>query len=131
MTASICNECAKHDRECHAQGYIVDRARIDKSDSLLKIKVNRIESIVERLAKMQHEQSVVAPRDSQGCSFERMQNNIFDGSELDEHAQTSSPLFSLFNNEVVGRQYCVAAYLIYRRSSRKEAVLLLIRRLCQ
>lgn len=109
----------------------MDRARIDKSDSLLKIKVNRIESIVERLAKMQHEQSVVAPRDNHGCSFERMQNSMIDGSELDEHAQTSSPLFSLFNNEVVGRQNCVVAFLIHSRSSKKETVLLLIRRPCQ
>jgi hypothetical protein len=84
----------------------VDRARIEKSDSLLKIKVNRIESIVERLAKIQHEQSVVAPRDQNGCSFERMQNGLVDGSELEEHAKTSSPLFRLFNNEVVSDSTC-------------------------
>ena len=50
---------------------------------------------------MQHEQSVIAPRDENGCSFERMQNGIVDGTELEEHAKTSSPLFRLFNNEVV------------------------------
>ncbi|ETN38594.1 uncharacterized protein HMPREF1541_06631 [Cyphellophora europaea CBS 101466] len=100
-TAPICNECTKHDRTCHAQGYIVDRARVEKPDTLLKIKVNRIESIVERLAKMQHEQSVVAPRDENGCSFERVQKNIIDGAELEEHAKKASPLFGLFNNEVI------------------------------
>jgi hypothetical protein len=100
-SALVCNECTKYDRDCHAQGYIVDRSRIEKSDSLLKIKVSRIESIVERLAKIEHEQSVIAPRDENGCSFERMQNGIIDGTELDDHAIRASPMFRLFNNEVV------------------------------
>lgn len=110
----MCNECTKYDRDCHAQGYIIDGGRVEKSDALLKVKVNRIESIVERLAKMQHEQSVVAPRDEHGCSFERMQNGIVDGSELEHHAKTSSPLFRLFNNEVVRNSCSMAGTLLTR-----------------
>ncbi|KPI46103.1 uncharacterized protein AB675_410 [Cyphellophora attinorum] len=91
-------------RSCReSQGYIIDPARVAKSDSLLKVKVKRIESMVERLAKIQSEQAIIAQRDENGCSFERVQNSLVDGTELTEHASTASPLFRLFNNEVITR----------------------------
>lgn len=105
--ATVCNDCLKHKRECQAQGYVLDRSGVAKRDTLLKIKVNRIESMVERLAKLQDEQSVVAPRDENGCSFQRVQQGLLDGSELAEHATRSSPLFGLFNNEVVSAMLVV------------------------
>jgi hypothetical protein len=121
-TAQICNECSRHKRECISQGLVVDRrgdattSRIDKADgaAVLRIRVNRMETMVERLAKLQSVNNEVvtalAPlvrkeveekRDENGCSFQRIQNSLVDGSELEEHARYSSPLFGLFNNEVV------------------------------
>lgn len=116
--ATVCNECTKYSRECIAQGYIIDPARIDKSESLLKVKVKRMESMVERLAKIQNDQAVIARRDENGCSFERVQNSLVDGSELEEHASRASPLFRLFNNELV----CITDacnYLLMSSRSRK------------
>lgn len=52
---------------------------------------------------MQNDQAIIEARDENGCSFERVQHSVLDGSDLGEHASITSPLFRLFNNEVVGQ----------------------------
>lgn len=112
-TTTKCNECNRSSRNCSAQGYTIpfsntNSSRVNKSESLLNIKVKRIESIVSRLSKLQGD-GVIVPqkpdgnRDENGCSFERVQNALVDGQELDEYSKGlgGGLLFGLFNNEVV------------------------------
>ena len=79
--------------------------------------------MVERLQKIQNDQAVIARRDEYGCSFERVQNSLVDGSELEEHAAKASPLFRLFNNEVVGQNNWKLNMSDEQKITQSEAIL--------
>ncbi|RMZ77090.1 hypothetical protein DV737_g4552, partial [Chaetothyriales sp. CBS 132003] len=98
-TAIICNGCAKHSRQCTAQGIVADSFRIGKRDRQLSVKVNRIESMVERLANLQEAESQADARDQ--LILQALENQLTDLDRLTEQAQKTNPLFGLFNNEVV------------------------------
>jgi len=78
---------------------VVNTDRVGKPESFLRIKVNRIESIVERLAKQQQTQASLDGADT--SSISGIEAHLQDLDHLDEHARRSSPLCGLFNNEVI------------------------------
>ena len=98
--ATICNECSKHNRQCAAQGIVVDKFRVAKPERQLSVKVNRIESIVERLAKLQDAQLNERPGKGDH-DYQDLQAQLADLDHLDEQARKTSPLYGLFNNDVI------------------------------
>jgi hypothetical protein len=98
--ADICAECSGNGRQCLSQGYVLDRARYSKSDPVLKIKVSRVESIIERMSRLQQAQSTVETSKGQS-SLRQLQDQLLDLDHLDEFSRKSSPLFGLFNNQMV------------------------------
>ena len=78
---------------------MVNTDRVGKPESFLRIKVNRIESIVERLAKQQQTQASLDGADT--SSISGIEAHLQDLDHLDEHARRSSPLYGLFNNEAI------------------------------
>ena len=98
-SATVCKECSKYNRSCLAQGIVVSKSRVAKPERQITIKVNRIESIVEKLAKLQEFQSNASSK-SASETFGDLQAQLADLDHLDEQARKTSPLYGLFNNEV-------------------------------
>ena len=99
-TANICTECSGNGRQCLSQGYVLDRARYSKSEPVLKIKVSRVESMIERVSRLQQAQSTVETSKGQS-SLRQLQDQLLDLDHLDEFSRKSSPFFGLFNNQMV------------------------------
>ena len=97
--ALLCNECRKYERSCQAQGAVPDpRFKVAKPARSLSIKVDRFESIVQRLTKLQDDNSKKSID-----SFDHLQAQLADLDHLDEQARKTSPLYGLFNNSVLSQ----------------------------
>lgn len=101
--ARVCQECSEHDRPCASQG-AVNNASIGKRSNL-KIRIGKLESIIERLSKSHPEKALeaISETDSSSSPSSRTtgpaQNNNIPGQE--QLKGLKSPLLDLFDNEVV------------------------------
>lgn len=104
--ARVCQECSEHDRPCASQG-AVNNASIGKRSNL-KIRIGKLESIIERLSKSHPEKALeaISETDSSSSPSSRTtgpaQNNNIPGQE--QLKGLKSPLLDLFDNEVLQRK---------------------------
>jgi len=104
-----CHECTTHKRRCLSQGYLRSSTKVEdngnRRKATISIRVSKLESVIERLSTSQNQlrgtqptgsvpkQNTVAPESSRG--------HIEDLDELDRRMKMESPIFRLFQNQVV------------------------------
>ena len=103
--AAICRECSEYDRHCSSQGIVKKASTGEKSN--LKIRISKLESIIERLSKAHPEVALEVISETESSSSRALSNatssqNCNDPSQEQEQCRSlKSPLFDLFDNGVV------------------------------
>lgn len=102
--AYICRDCSENDRQCVSQG-IVSNATTGKRSNL-KIRVGKLESIIERLSTTHPEKAlkVMSETESNSTPSNWSNSTVQNGltPESVKPKELKSPLFDLFDNNVVG-----------------------------
>jgi hypothetical protein len=91
-----CTECSQNKRPCQKQGKTIQLPAGQKS----KIDVSRVEPIVESMTSLQQYQLKRETLQDQS-RMHQLQSQLLDLDDLDEPSTESSPLWGLFNNQLV------------------------------
>ena len=94
---NICQECKVHNRHCIKQGIVRGSSDGGTSKSV-KVQVTRLESAVEKLAR---EDARTKPTPPTIGSPQEIPTSPQELEKLQEKHQNLSPIFSLFNNDLV------------------------------
>lgn len=105
--AQICRECSQNDRTCVGQGIVNNSLSVKRSN--LKIRIGRLESIIERLSKEHPEKAleVISETDS-SCSPTNSSDSLSNtgiSMTQEQLRDLKSPLFDLFDNDVVSNSH--------------------------
>lgn len=99
--AEICQECTAHNRDCVKQGIVRGSTSSSSSSRSVKVQVTRLESAVEKLARDKTRKADARiPRQPRRSS----QALVTSPADLDETKlvlDSKSPIFSLFDNDLV------------------------------
>ena len=96
----MCQECQAHDRECTKQG-IVRGSKSDPSTRSVKVQVTRLESAVEKLARENTKLDASTSTEGANVSGAIPTSEDEDVASLTQSISRQSPIFALFNNEIV------------------------------
>ena len=91
--ANVCNECTKDHRACVNQGPVSAGIRAGRSQLHLNVRVDRIESIVEQLAKSAETCSTKQTTKSDDLKGQPISSDLHD-----RKISARSPFYGLFNN---------------------------------
>ena len=104
--AAVCRECSEHHRQCSSQG-LVDNTSVGKRSNL-KIRIGKLESIIERLSKAHPEKAleVMSETDSSPSpsSSSIPSSQPSNAIKQMEPKDLKSPFLDLFDNDVLQRR---------------------------
>lgn len=97
---NVCQECTAHNRECTKQGVVRGSSNNQNARSV-KVQVTRLESAVEKLAREKSNVDSTGPIEKAPASLGTLDSGGEDFACAEQPHKKRSPIFSLFNNEIV------------------------------
>ncbi|KAK5948661.1 hypothetical protein OHC33_010264 [Knufia fluminis] len=104
----ICQECITHSRECIKQGVV--RGSSNNQTRNVKVQVTRLESAVEKLAREKDSIHATASIGGLATPHSTPEGGEENDASLEKHYRKRSPIFSLFNNEILHQNGALEAY---------------------